>query len=93
MNLRESNEIVDVRKQNGNNGTKAKQLGIEMATEYYNAFITSLQKPSTKANMEVFKSLRTMLEQEKQLQGTSNLQFFQEGIRQITGEMYIQIKG
>ncbi len=94
MNLRESNDIVDVRKpKNNSSAEKAKELGEEMATEYYNSFIMALQRPSTNANVKVFKALKTMLEQEKALQGSANLQHFQEAVRQITSDMYTQIKG
>lgn len=72
---------------------EVQQRGKTLATNYYNAFITSLQQPSTQANYNVFKALKSMLEAEQSLKGTNGLKHFQESVRSISSKMYNQIKG
>ena len=90
-NLRENDEPA--RSNSGALNPKAFELGQQLATDYYNAFIMSLKKASTANNMLVYKALQAMLTQEKALQGKPSLQSFQEGVREVTNDMYVQIKG
>lgn len=84
------------------NKTKMRSLnevvnrGKSYATEYYNAFIRSLQDPSTKANVEVYKCLEKMLKQEriiKENYDAKALNAYRSSVRAITQKMYSQLKG
>lgn len=73
---------------------EVKENGNKLATAYYNAFISSLKKPSTQANMNVFKALKTMLEYEQKVSSNAKAkQIFNESVKSITDQMYNQIKG
>lgn len=86
LNLRESAP----QKQVGN----VAEIATRLMTEYYNAFILSLKNPSTKANLEVYKALKRVLEQENNLKAKPTaLKLFQESTRSVTSDMYISLKG
>lgn len=69
--------------------------GTQLATNYYNAFISSLKNPSSQANMKVFQHLKALLEYEQKTLASSQKgkQLFQESVSKITSQMYNQIKG
>ena len=87
-----TNNLMNIRESSQPQGNQA-QVGQQLATAYYNAFIKSLQNPSTQANLEVYKSLKAMLEHEQKLKGTQNQKVFVEGVRRVTNDMYKQLKG
>lgn len=68
-------------------------VGKKLATNYYNAFIQSLQNPSTQANMQVYKALKAMLEQEQKLKESQALPTYVKAVQSITAAMYKQLKG
>lgn len=75
------------------NLNEVQQRGQKLSVDYFNAFIKSLQNPSTKANVEVYKALKSLLEFEKKLQGSQALAPFQKSVRNVTAKMYQQLKG
>lgn len=78
---------------NNNKGqlNEVANAGRQLATNYYNAFIKSLQNPSTQGHLQVYKALKTMLEQEKALQGTNNLATFQQSVNEVANRMYSKL--
>jgi formiminotetrahydrofolate cyclodeaminase len=90
MNLRQPTQQPAQGKINLN---EVANVGKKLATNYYNAFIQSLQNPSTQANMQVFKALKAMLEQEQKLRESQALPTYQRAVQQVTAAMYKQLKG
>lgn len=70
---------------------EAAASGKTLAVNYFNAFIQSLQQPSTQAHMKVYKALRALLEQEGQLKNNPALPHFQKSVSDVTGQMYKRI--
>lgn len=70
---------------------EAQEVGKTLATNYYNAFIQSLQNPSTASHMNVYKALKTMLEQEKKLQNTQLLPYYQKSVNGVAKKMHQNI--
>ena len=66
-------------------------VGKTLATNYYNAFIKSIQNPSTAAHMQVYKALKEMLEREKSLQNTAGLPHYQKSVNEVAKQMHNQI--
>lgn len=90
LNLRQPSQP---QQQNKINLNEVANVGKKLATNYYNAFIQSLQNPSPQANMQVFKALRTMLEQEQKLRESQALPTYQKAVQSVTAAMYKQLKG
>lgn len=68
-------------------------IGKRLAENYFNAFIDSLQNPSTASHLNTFKALKEMLEKEKGLSGSPSLASYKKGVMEVTIDMYNQLKG
>lgn len=75
----------------GNKLQEAIRVGKERSTNFHNAYIRCLQNPSTQGYMEIYKSLKLMLEQEQKLQGSQLLPNYKKGINEVTTNMYKKI--
>jgi hypothetical protein len=73
---------------NNNKLNEAATAGQNLATNYYNAFIKSLQNPNTQSHYAVYKALKALLEQEKKLENSQLLQPYQKGVNQVAKQMY-----
>ena len=72
---------------------EAISVGKERSTNFHNAYIRCLQAPSTQGYVEIYKALKTMLEQEQKLitAGSSLLPHYKKGINEVTSNMYRKI--
>ena len=85
------NEPKKQNKMNNNKLNEAIETGRNLSTNFHNAYIISLKNPSTANYMSVFKSLKEMLEQERDLKGSQLLVHYQNGINEVTKEMYKKV--
>ena len=70
---------------------EALKVGKERATNFHNAYIKCLKQPSSQAYMEIYKSLKLMLEQEQKLTNSQLLPNYKKGINEVTQQMYNKI--
>jgi len=77
--------------QNKEKINEAVATGKNLAVNYFNSFIQSLQQPSTQANLKVYKALKALLEQENALKSNAVLPHFQKSVTEVTSQMYKRI--
>lgn len=77
--------------QQGGKLQEALKVGKERSTNFHNAYIKCLQRPSTAGYMEVYKALKLMLEQEQKLQNSQLLPNYKKGINTVTEQMYSRL--
>lgn len=70
---------------------EALKVGRKKSTDFHNSYIRCIQNPSTQAYMEVYKTLKIMLEQEQKLLNSSLLPNYKKGINEVTNNMFKKI--